>query len=244
MKKHFLILLFFFIGFQISSCKFSDQKQRKEHQINEQLTYVSQISEQKENAKTLILLHGLGSDEKDLFPLGKQIGNEWNIFSLRGPLNHTNGKYSWYKLNLKNGATDRSIEDVQNSTKRILDFIEYAKRKYEIGNEIYIGGFSQGSIMSLYAGLSKPEIFDGMACFSGLLLDDINNVDLDLSKIQELNVFMSHGISDNVISVKQARKAKAFLEDKGVPTNYKEYDVRHTISRENLKDFLSWVKTL
>lgn len=249
----FSIIVLFISSIAFQSCKTTTS----EVNTNETKTVVEPVISQtaplnylvregkNKNSKVLLLMHGLGSDENDLFSFSNFIDDSWTVFSLRAPLKHTNGKYAWYSMNLKNGARDRNFDDIENSGKKLKEFLSYAKEKYNFNeDEVYIGGFSQGSIMSLYFGLYFPELISGMACFSGLLLDDIQLSKIDKEKAKELNIFMSHGKLDKIVPIDEARKAKAFLEKQNIPIIYKEYAEKHTISRQNLTDFLTWVKSL
>ena len=65
-------------------------------------------------------------------------------------------------------------------------------------SKVFIGGFSQGCAMSIYAGVSLPQKLGGIVALSGHLLPT-----LDLSSVPEerkdIPIFQYHGKSDDVI---------------------------------------------
>ena len=56
------------------------------------------------NSKTplLILLHGYGSNEEDLFSFVPTLPEDWLVVSFRAPMNSQYEGYSWYDIDLMN----------------------------------------------------------------------------------------------------------------------------------------------
>ncbi len=97
----------------------------------------------------LILLHGLGSNEDDLFGLAPYFDPRFTLVSVRAPNAYGNGGYAWFDLNI----TDRGIAIDPASTERgrqtALRFVREAQRAYGAAPErTLLCGFSQGAIMS------------------------------------------------------------------------------------------------
>jgi phospholipase/carboxylesterase len=68
--------------------------------VNTTLTYlVNQPAKKTEKVPVLIMLHGYGSNEEDLFDLAKSLDPRFMTFSLRGNFSGSDGGYCWYKLN-------------------------------------------------------------------------------------------------------------------------------------------------
>lgn len=193
------------------------------------------------DSPTLILLHGFGSNERDLFELEQYILPEWLVISVRAPLTMSEGKYMWYSIE---GTSENKVQ-AESSRQELLRFIEYITQKYKVRNDrLVVGGFSQGGIMSLGLGLSNPEKLNSVACFSGRLLDYIKEEKLSTDpSLQSLNVFISHGTEDNIINVKEARDAIAFLDSLGISPIAVIDESNHTLSSEHFNNFGNWLVT-
>lgn len=200
---------------------------------------------QKKSAKPplLILLHGLGSNEQDLFAFSKQLPGQFMIVAARAPLTLNEGSYAWFRVNYSSGKP--SIPDpaeVENSRKLIIQFIEQLKSKYLFDeSRVYLCGFSQGGIMSYNVALTRPDVIRGIAVMSGRLLPGVEQV-ASKEKLAMLKVFISHGTEDEVIPVMHAREALAYIKKLKLTHQYKEYKAGHTINNEMLKDLLVWLK--
>ena len=57
-----------------------------------------------ENQKnpSIILLHGYGSDENDLFSFAEHLPKKYTIISLRAPFETPMGGYCWFSINFNN----------------------------------------------------------------------------------------------------------------------------------------------
>ena len=80
-----------------------------------------------------------------------------------------------------------------------------------------------------------------VVAFSGYISEPILEEEYLKNDLSKLNIFASHGTSDQVIPVEWARKSKPFLEKLGVNITYKEYPIGHGISPQNFFDFKNWL---
>ena len=107
-----------------------------------------------------------------------------------------------------------------------------------------IGGFSQGAMVSYRIGLPNPDLFAGIIALSGRI-DDMTEINADLpieSRAQK--IFISHGVTDPLISIGEARQSLAFLKNHGYNPNYFEYDIAHEITPEVLANLVPWIKQI
>ena len=235
MKIRFKFLI---LGLLVSGFLFSQK-------INTSLTYsVNLPSKKTSKTPVLILLHGYGSNEADLFDLGKTMDPTFITFSLRAPNQTRDGGFCWYAMEfLPNQQFKYDYKQVIESKKKILSFISNACRTYKLDStQIFLLGFSQGAIMSYEIALSSPDKVKGVLALSGRLLDESRLHHADPEKISKLKFFIGHGNSDNVIKIQEAEKANAYLKEKAIrEVTYKAYEMPHSITGAELNDLKSWL---
>jgi phospholipase/carboxylesterase len=189
----------------------------------------------------LVMLHGYGSNEHDLFDLGEYLDPRLHIVSARGVLNLGFG-FAWYHLGGEPGnlvpdpATRASARDL------LAKFV--AGLPGRLGTDpsrTYLLGFSQGAIMSLALACHDPEQFAGVIAVSGYL--DPESLDGPLpAAIADLPILQIHGTEDPVIPVSAARRTRDTLAPLARRLTYQEYPIGHTISMEGLQLIQSWLR--
>lgn len=191
--------------------------------------------------KTLLLLHGVGSNEQDLMSLAPYMPDNFTVISPRGPFVLGEGRYAWYQVDFTTGKPQINAGQEEQSREIIRDFIAQVKAIYSL-DEVYLGGFSQGAIMSYTIGLTEPELVTGIIAFSGRILQEIRPLVADTDSLKNLEVFIAHGTQDATLPVHYAREAKAYLESKGIIPAYHELDMGHQITGEVIVDVREWLK--
>ena len=193
----------------------------------------------------LLLLHGYGSNEEDLFSFASELPEEYYVISARAPHDMMYGSYAWYAINFD--ADENKFSDIgqaQESRDLIADFIDELISNYPIdANNVNLIGFSQGSILGYAVALSYPEKIQRLVAMSGYLNTEIATEDYALNNFSKLKIFASHGKVDQVIPVEWARKSIPVLEKLGIPIVYKEYPVGHGVAPQNFFDFKNWLQS-
>lgn len=191
----------------------------------------------------LLLLHGYGSNEEDLFSFATELPDDYYIISTRAPYDMQYGSYAWYAINFdadQNKFSDH--EQARKSRDLIAAFIDELVANYPIdATKVSLIGFSQGSILSYAIALSYPEKIEKVVAMSGYLNLDIATEDYLKNNLTKLKIFASHGTVDQVIPVDWARKTPAILEKLGIAITYKEYPIGHGVSPQNFYDFKNWL---
>ncbi|KAB1158220.1 alpha/beta hydrolase [Flavobacterium luteum] len=191
----------------------------------------------------LLLLHGYGSNEEDLFSFASELPEHYYIISARAPYSLQYGSYAWYAINFD--ADENKFSDhnqARTSRDLIATFIDELIANYPIDpNNITLIGFSQGSILSYAVALSYPEKIKRLVAMSGYLNLDIVTENYKNNNFSNLKIFASHGTVDQVIPVSWARKAQPLLKQLGIECVYKEYPIGHGISPQNFYDFKNWL---
>ena len=164
----------------------------------------------------MIFLHGWGSDKYDLISLTKDfnsVSKNIHYISVNAPYSCDNGfGYQWFSLKnmdinysfteiFQNDIT-MSINYIQkeiiNCNSILRDFLDFQSKRLNIEyNKIFLVGFSQGSMLSLYNGLTLQKQLAGVIAFSGLLPVTFDNAKNLLTTKQK--ILMTHGENDNTI---------------------------------------------
>jgi phospholipase/carboxylesterase len=195
------------------------------------------------NPPLLILLHGVGSNEEDLFSLAPALPENYLIVSARAPIALSPNSYAWYQVDFSTGKPIYNFDQQEKSRNTLIQFIEFIKKEKGISsNEIYLCGFSQGAIMSYNIALTRPDLINGAALMSGRLIEEIKPFAVHKDRLQHLKLFISHGTNDNVLPIDYARKANHYFISLGIHPLYKEYTVVHTINQDMLTDLSNWLK--
>ena len=191
----------------------------------------------------IVLIHGYGSNEQDLFSFATELPDEYYIVSARAPYDIQYGSYAWYAINF-DANQNKFSDNIQARTSRdlIAKFIDELSANYRIDSEnITLIGFSQGAILSYAVALSYPEKIEKVVAMSGYLNLEIVAEDYLKNNFNNLKIFASHGTADQVIPVEWARKTPAILENLGIQILYKEYPIGHGVSPQNFYDFKNWL---
>lgn len=192
----------------------------------------------------LLLLHGYGSNDSDLFSFASELPDEYYVISARAPYDLQYGSYAWYAINFDADQNKFSDHDQAIlSRDLVVRFIEELKVKFPIdSSNITLIGFSQGSILSYSIALSYPNIVQRIGALSGYLNLDINSENYQNNDFSNLKIFASHGTVDQVIPVEWARKTDPILKSLGINSTYKEYPIGHGVSPQNFFDLKDWLQ--
>ncbi len=188
----------------------------------------------------LVLFHGRGADENDLYPLLDFLDPERRLVAAtpRGPLSLPPGGAHWYIVR-EIGFPDR--ETFAASYRLAGEFLTaFAEETGVPPDRTVLGGFSQGAVMtyalSLGRGRPRPAALIALSGF----IPTVEGFELDLSPPMP-PVAIGHGTYDSVISVEWSRRAKAQLEGTSADVVYREYPLPHAVDPRYLSELSSWV---
>jgi phospholipase/carboxylesterase len=183
----------------------------------------------------LVLLHGRGADEHDLFPLLDALDPERRLhgYTPRAPLTLPPGGAHWYVVPRVGYPDPETFWASYRSLVEWLDGLPHER--------IVLGGFSQGCVMSLALGLGaeltrRPAVVCG---FSGFV-PVVDGWAIDASRPLPA-VALGHGTDDPVISVDFGRRARDEILAAGGELLYKEYPLPHTLDPQYLVEVREWL---
>ncbi|MEP3837176.1 MAG: alpha/beta fold hydrolase [Algibacter sp.] len=209
------------------------------------LQHIVRESSLTENAPLLILLHGYGSDENDLFSFAAELPKELFIISVKAPYPMQPYGNAWYAINFdENKGKWNDNDEAIASRDLIAKFIDEAIATYPINkNNVSLLGFSQGSILSYAVALTYPEKIKNVVALSGYINKDIFPADMDTKNYASLDFYCSHGSVDQVIPVDWARLTPPFLEALNIKHSYSEFPVGHGVAPQNFYELKAWLET-
>lgn len=196
-----------------------------------------------EKAPLLILLHGYGSNEEDLFSFASELPDDFFIVSVRAPFDLQPYGHSWYDIHFTyDNEKFSDDEQAKESRDLIANFIDELVDTYPIdANNVSLIGFSQGTILSYAVALSYPEKIKNVVALSGYINENILVEDYKSKDHSNLNFYISHGSADQVIPNFWANKAPVFLNNLSVSNSYREFPVGHGVAPQNFYEFKNWL---
>ncbi|HEY8723895.1 MAG TPA: hypothetical protein VIL92_08575 [Gaiellaceae bacterium] len=185
----------------------------------------------------LVLFHGRGADENDLFPLLDILDPERRLhgYCPRGPLSLPPGGAHWYAVYEVGHPDPVTFAPSYAAAGVWLDSLPYSS--------IVLGGFSQGTVMAyaLGLGVDRPRP-DAIVAMSGFI-PQTEAWEADLSPPHP-PIAIAHGVYDPIISVEYARTAQRVLQAAGAKLLYREYPIDHTIDPSFLVEAREWLAAL
>ena len=188
----------------------------------------------------LILFHGRGADEHDLFPLLDVLDPDRRLLGLtpRGPLSLPPGGAHWYAV--------REIGFPGPSTflptyETVSAWLDAAAAETGIGAErTVLGGFSQGAVMTYALGLARGRARPAALIALSGFVPTVEGFELDLEPPLP-PVAIGHGSFDPVISVGWGRRARALLEGAGAEVLFRERPLPHAVDPQFLVELVPWL---
>jgi phospholipase/carboxylesterase len=190
----------------------------------------------------IVLLHGRGTDENDLFPLIDILDPDRRLagFTLRGPLNLPPGGWHWYRLG---GIPTPDPPTFEASYELVTGWLDSLPDELGVPPaRTVIGGFSQGSVMSYAVSLGEGRPSPaGVIALSGFI-PRVPEFSLDLDSRTGLPVAIGHGTYDPVIPVEFGREAKEMLEQAGLDVSWRETPMQHSVDPAFLGELAGWIR--
>jgi phospholipase/carboxylesterase len=188
----------------------------------------------------LVLFHGRGADEHDLFPLLDVLDPQRRLLGVtpRGPLSLPPGGAHWYAVREIGYPDPATFSPTYEAVSAWLDGV--AEEKGVGADRTVLGGFSQGAVMTYALGLGsgrpRPAALVALSGF----IPTVPGFELDLEPPLP-PVAIGHGTFDPVISVDWGRRARELLEAAGAAVLYREYPLPHAVEPGFLAELAPWI---
>ncbi len=198
-------------------------------------------------APVIVLLHGRGSDERDLFPLGRELHPDATVVSIRAPFAAAPWGYgpgwAWYRFL---GGTTPEGESFVAGQAELAAFL--AGLPERLGRTIppaslILGGFSQGGTTALAYALSHPGQVGAVLVFSGFLADHPDAA-VTPERVVGLPIWWGHGTADGAVPYHIAEAGWQALRAAGAELTTASYPgMGHNISATELTQAAEYLST-
>jgi phospholipase/carboxylesterase len=194
----------------------------------------------------LVLMHGVGSNEQDLFGLARLMPPQFHVLSLRAPYVLSPDAYAWFEFQvLANG--ERHINEAQERESRFLVGEMIASASQQLGvppERVVVGGFSQGGIMALSLLLTQPaKVRAAMVWHSRLLPQVVPHI-APPEAFEGKALWVSHGSADNVIAPSAAQATRELARGLPLALSGADFPGGHEIRPAELQGTLAWLQAL
>jgi phospholipase/carboxylesterase len=181
----------------------------------------------------LVLMHGRGSHEHDLFTLAPLLPAETVIASLRAPLPLGDG-FTWFPAGAPGGPDQEGADAASIAVLEWLDTVPQARR-------VGLLGFSQGGAMSIHLMRHAPERFAAHVCLAGFSIAGVLPADSRLETLRP-PVFWGRDPADPVITAAAVERTAEWLPSRSTLTERLYTGIGHSISREELDDVRNFLR--
>ena len=185
----------------------------------------------------LVLLHGRGADEVDLFPLLDALDPDRRLLGItpRAPLSLPPGGAHWYRLGGIPTPDPGTFFPSFEAAAAFLDALPVPMER------VVLGGFSQGAVVSWALGLGtgrpRPAAIVALSGF----MPEVEGFELDLTGLDGYPIAVAHGSLDPVIPVEFSRAAAERVAAAGAALLWRETPVPHTIDPRLLPELQAFV---
>ncbi len=186
----------------------------------------------------IFALHGHGSNERDLIGLSEHLQENLLWISGRGPVDFAPGAYDWYPVT-EFGRPDPAR--LEAALKRIDNFVSELLEAYPIDpQQLFLMGFSQGSMISMSFLLTRPHRIKGVIAQSGYVPMQ-SGLQVNEAGVKGKPVVMTHGYEDSSMPLEWSHQSRDFLLRYGVDVDYHNFHMDHTITTESLAVVRAWL---
>jgi phospholipase/carboxylesterase len=190
----------------------------------------------------LLLLHGVGSNEQDLFGLAPYLDQRLLVVSARAPIALGPGAFGWFPISFTPEGIVHDPAAAARSLGLLVAFLDELVEAYGVDRKRrYVGGFSQGAIMSLALALTRPELLCGVLAMSGRVPEEALASRATDEALKRLPILLQHGVHDQVLPIELGRAARDALASLPVELDYREYPMAHQVSDQSLRDAVEWI---
>jgi phospholipase/carboxylesterase len=206
-------------------------------------TYLDYTDRPEEESPLLVMLHGYGSNEKDLISLAPDLDNRLRIISVRAPLPLGDDMFGWFPIEFTPYGITVDREAAGRALIQLTGFLRELVATYRPpGGKVFLMGFSQGAVMNYLTAFNAPELLHGVIALSGQLPDTRPEECVMPLGLESLPFLVVHGLYDDVLPIAKGRDAGQWLKENISDVTYREYPMAHQINDDTIDLVAAWLK--
>jgi phospholipase/carboxylesterase len=178
---------------------------------------------EKNSRRIFVALHGLGDSPAGWRWLPGTLDlPDMNYLLVNAPDEYYGG-YSWFDY------PSDSAPGIHRSRQLLFELLDDLRAKNFPADQITLGGFSQGCLMTIETGLRYPHRLAGLVGISGWVFE-IENLIRDLTPVARTQrLLVTHGHFDPLIPFADVREQVQKLQAAGLNVQWNEFPKEHTI---------------
>jgi phospholipase/carboxylesterase len=182
----------------------------------------------------IVLLHGYGSHEGDLFQLSPRLPLAPVVASVRAPISESGG-WAWFSL-ARRDVAEPSPDDANGATAALIEWLDTLEF-----TSVALLGFSQGAVVALQAMRTEPARFTSVVALSGFVAAGIEPGDSELEATRP-PVFWGRGTLDAIIPDAVIARTEDWLTTHSTPTIRIYENLAHGVSSDELSDISAFLQ--
>lgn len=173
--------------------------------------------------RIFVVLHGLGDSIEGWRWLPGALDLPWLNYLLVNAPDEYYGGFSWFDY------PGEIAPGIHRSRKLLFELLDHLGTQGFPADQITLGGFSQGSLMSVETGLRYPHRLAGIVGLSGWVFD-IDNLIRDLTPVaRSQRLLLTHGLYDPLLPFAESQAQARQLKSAGLGITWREFPKEHTI---------------
>ena len=186
---------------------------------------------------TVLMLHGRSGNEEVMWVFARAVPDDWLLVAPRAIKEDPRGGYSW---RIREEEEWPTLAEFDEPVAEVVDFIHRLPELYNADLEnLYLMGFSQGAAMAYAVAMQHPELVQGVAGLVGFLPIECDDV-ATVAPLAGMPVFMAVGKQDERIPYDRSISCAHTLHLAGAELEYHEYDMRHRLNSQAMRDLRQW----
>src|SRR5215471_2290726 len=189
------------------------------------------------SARTLLLLHGTGGNERDFIPLGRELDPNAALLSPRGKVLE-NGMPRFFRR-LAEGVFD--LEDLKYRSKELADFVAAAAQHYGFATDQLVAvGYSNGANIAASMLLLRSEALPTAILFRAMV-PLYPETPPNLSSVR---VWIGAGRNDPIIPTSETKRLVELLHKAGADVTIRYFQAGHELTNQDLEAARDWLSLL
>ena len=178
---------------------------------------------EKNSRRIFVVLHGLGDSMDGWRWLPPALNLPWMNYLLVNAPDEYYGGWSWFDY------PGEIAPGVHRSRKLLFALLDDLQAKGFPADQITLGGFSQGCLMSIETGLRYPHRLAGIVGISGWVFE-LETLVRDLTPVaRSQRLLITHGLYDPLLAFSEAQQQVRQLKAAGLNIAWHEFPKEHTV---------------